>query len=157
LLNKVATQYPLFFVKVFMNNEPSSRAPKKGKATTAALLSAFVFPGAGLWWLKHYWRACIFIIPTGLIVMYFTRLLWQLLAPIQHKLQRQVESGAVDPFDLTGLYVRMYKEVFLALESHQGELDFIKYVVIACWLCSILSSYFAGKKIEQSESDNARG
>lgn len=133
---------------------PHTRAPQTNKAAKAALLSAFVFPGLGLWWLKHYWRGCIFVIPSGLILIYLFRLLTQILAPIQQKLQRQVEMGTIDPFDLGGLYVRLYKELFLALEPHQAQLDFAKYTLIICWLCSILSSYFAGKKIEQSKSDS---
>lgn len=136
--------------------QPQKPAANTGKAVKAALLSALVFPGIGLWWLKRYWRGCIFVIPTGLIVIYLCRLMSQLLGPIQQKLQRQVEMGTIDPFDLSGLYVRLYKEIFLALEPHQAQLDFAKYTLIICWLCSILSSYFVGKKIEQSESDHTR-
>lgn len=134
----------------------NTTATSTGKAVKAALFSAIIFPGAGLWWLKHYWRACVFIIPTGLILIYLSRMFWQLLAPIQNKLQRQVEMGAIDPFDLAGLYVRLYKELFLALEPHQAQLEFAKYTLIACWLCSIFSSYFAGKKIEQSASVSSK-
>lgn len=123
--------------------------PKQmSKAAKAALFSALIFPGAGLWWLKHYWRACIFIIPSGLILMQICRLLAQVIAPVYKKILREAEIGLIDPFDLLGLYVRLYKDVFLALEPHQAQLDFAKYILIACWLCSILSSYFAGKKME---------
>lgn len=131
---------------------PHKPAPQTNRAVKAALLSAFVFPGIGLWWLKRYWRGCIFVIPTGLIVIYLCRLFTQILAPIQQKLQRQVEMGAIDPFDLAGLYVRLYKELFLALEPHQTQLELAKYTLIICWLCSILSSYFVGKKLDQSEA-----
>lgn len=131
----------------------SNTPPKPmGKAAKAALFSALIFPGAGLWWLKHYWRACIFIIPTGLILLHMFRLLWQLMAPIQRKLMDQVEMGLINPLDIGGLYLRLYKEIFVALEAHQAQLEFAKYTLIICWLCSIVSSYSLGKKIEQTEA-----
>jgi hypothetical protein len=118
------------------------------KAARAALFSAFIFPGAGLWWLGSRARACVFILPTALLLVYFIKLLWQLMAPIQKKIQRQVEQGLIDPFDLLGLYARLYKEIFLALEPYQAQLEFAQYTLIACWLCSIVSSYFVGKKLD---------
>ena len=50
-----------------MNNaKPSSSF---NQAKRAAILSATIFPGAGLFFLRHYVRGCIFAVPAIVVII----------------------------------------------------------------------------------------
>ena len=126
-----------------MNN---SKSVSENKSTKAALYSAFIFPGAGLWWLKHYARACIFIIPTCLSLWYLTTKLYDGVAPVYAKLQLQAAEGLIDISDMGAIYGKLSTEIHRSLaEQHLGA---VEAILVACWLCSIVSSYFVGKKLD---------
>ncbi len=120
------------------------------KATKAALYSGLVFPGVGLLWLKQYARAAIFIIPTLTALWYLCSTIYHTIAPVYAKMLRDAEEGilVVDPTNLTSLSLKLNQEIAQSLSAHQGALDLAKGILIAAWLCSIVSSYFAGKKLD---------
>jgi hypothetical protein len=128
------------------------------KANKAALYSALVFPGAGLLWLKHYQRAAIFIIPTSAALWYLCSSLYNSIAPIYAKMLRDAEEGilVVDPSNMSSLYIKLYQEIQQSLALHQDQLFIAKTILIAAWICSIISSYLAGKKLDVESNTDTR-
>lgn len=123
------------------------------KSTKAALLSALVFPGVGLWSLKYYWRACIFVIPAGIALWYITTCLSLIVNTLVEKVVNQ--TLAIDMFNLdrTAEIVSKLAD-HIIIEQHL-HLHFAEIMLITCWLCSIAASYFVGKKIDLQEQQNA--
>lgn len=118
------------------------------KATKAALYSALIFPGVGLLWLKHYKRAAIFIAPTLLALWYLVSTLYKSIAPVYMQMLRDAQDGtlAIDPTNLSALYIKLHQEIYQSIAIHHDPLNLAKAILVAAWLCSIISSYFAGKK-----------
>jgi hypothetical protein len=120
------------------------------KAGKAALFSAIIFPGAGLWWLKHYKRACIFIIPAIIALWYLTSLLYNAILPAYTKMLRDIEEG-IRVLDINTV-LKLTQEIHNNIAVVQSQLNAAQFIFIACWLCSIVSSYFVGKKIDLENS-----
>ncbi|RYY73607.1 MAG: hypothetical protein EOO52_16460 [Gammaproteobacteria bacterium] len=140
-----------------MNENKSGHKNKtENNANKAALYSAIIFPGAGLWWLKHYARACIFIVPTCIALWYITTKLYDGVAPVYKQLQRQAAEGLIDITNITGIYTKLSTEIHNSLAAQQGQLATVEIILVACWLCSIVSSYFVGKKMDLDSVNNTR-
>jgi len=122
------------------------------KSTKAALYSALVLPGAGLWWLKHYWRACVFLIPASLSLIYITKCLLLIINTIMLRMA----DGAlmVDMFNLTQTTTLIGNLADQITENNHMHLGLAENLLMISWACSIVSSYFAGKKLEQTEQKN---
>lgn len=124
-------------------------------AKKAAIYSAFIFPGAGLWWLKSYARACIFIVPASVAFIYIAKKIYDIIAPVNAKFRREVEAGLVDPFNLISNYGRLSAEAHQNLAAQLDQFYTVGTIFIVCWLCSIASSYFVGKKLDlKAEANN---
>jgi hypothetical protein len=123
------------------------------KATKAALYSALVFPGAGLLWLKHYKRACIFIIPTLVALWFLISRLYNAIMPVYSKMLRDAQEGVliVDANTITGIYTKLYQEIQHTIDAMQNQLHAAQAILVAAWICSIASSYFLGKKLDTEE------
>ena len=113
------------------------------KSTKAALFSALIFPGAGLLWLKLYLRAAIFMIPAVGISYYIFREAMK----IAHTLSDKITTGLI-PLDAS----RLLTEVHIMTEQLKVNLSDATWLFIICWVLSISSSYFAGKKLESTQS-----
>jgi len=120
------------------------------KAQKAALYSGLVFPGLGLLWLKSYGRAALFIIPTFIALWYLCSTLYNSIAPVYTKMLRDAQEGilVVDPSNMNGLYTMLYQQIQQSIDAHHDQLFMAKAIVIAAWICSIISSYFVGKKLD---------
>jgi len=125
------------------------------KASKAALFSTIIFPGAGLWWLRLYGRASIFILSAIVSLSYIIVTLYNSIAPAYNKMLRDAEQGliVVDGSNFLSTFNKLYQEMFQNIAAHQSQLHTAQVIFIACWLCSIASSYFAGKKIDLESSD----
>ena len=67
---------------------------------------------------------------------------------------RDAEEGLIVP-DMTTLLsmaTKLHHEIYQNLAAHQNQLNAAQFIFIACWLCSIVSSYFVGKKVDLAES-----
>ncbi len=124
------------------------------KANKAALFSAIIFPGAGLWWLKQYGRANIFIVSAIGSLGYIVTTLYNSIMPIYSKMLRDAEEGliVVDASNFLSVFTKLYQEMYQGVAAHQSQLNAAQFIFIACWLCSIASSYFVGKKMDLAES-----
>jgi len=118
------------------------------KANKAALYSALVFPGAGLLWLKHYGRACVFMVPSLVALVHLARTLYHSIAPVYLQMLSDAREGSVDVFDMSSLYVKLSQEIHQSIAAQQGQLHLAEVVLVAAWACSIVSSYFVGKKTD---------
>jgi hypothetical protein len=140
-----------------MNENKSGNANKtitESKANKAAFISAFIFPGAGLWWLKHYVRACIFIVPTCLSLWYLVTKLYDSVAPVYSKLQREAAEGLINITDMGAIYGKLSTEIHRSLAEQQ--LGAVEAILVACWACSIVSSYFVGKKMDVANNTSIK-
>lgn len=111
------------------------------KSTKAALYSALLFPGAGLFWLKQYKRAAIFMLPALVITIYILREAMK----ISHTLSEKITNGSL-PIDI-GL---ISLEVSRLQQQLKLQLNDAILLLMVCWALSILSSYFVGKKLQES-------
>lgn len=124
------------------------------KASKAALFSAIIFPGAGLWWLKHYIRASIFMVSAIGSLAYIIMTVYNSIAPIYNKMLRDAEEGliVVGATNFSSMFMKLYQEMFQGIAAHQSQLNAAQFIFVACWLCSIASSYFVGKKLDLTET-----
>lgn len=119
------------------------------KSTKAALFSALLFPGAGLLWLKYYWRAAIFIVPAVAATCYIVVCMQDVMAIIKQRILDK--SLNVDLSNLDQTIAKISEAVRQIIETQQYHFGFAQWILIASWACSIASSYFVGKTIEQGE------
>ena len=122
------------------------------KSTKAALFSALVFPGAGLWWLKEYWRAAIFIIPAAAAIWYICVSLHY----VMDILAKRVNDGSlhIDILNLDQTVKQVTTAMQSIIETQHYHLDAAQWIFIASWICSTVSSYFVGKKFELNETQS---
>lgn len=113
------------------------------KSTKAALFSTLIFPGAGLLWLKLYLRAAIFMVP-ALAISYY---IFKEAMKIAQTLADKITAGLI-PLDVT----RLLTEVNMMTAQLKLNLNDAIWLFIICWALSISSSYFAGKKLESTNS-----
>jgi len=142
--------------KIETNSVTNKNTSTNNRATKAAIFSAFIFPGAGLWWLKHYARACIFIIPTCISLWYIATKLYEGVAPVYKNLQRQAAEGLIDVTDIMHIYSKLSVEIHRSLAAQQSQLGTVELILVACWLCSIVSSYFVGKQLDMASNNSPK-
>jgi hypothetical protein len=109
------------------------------KSVQAALYSVLIFPGAGLYWLKCYWQAALFILPALAISIYIVR---ESLA-IAHLLSDQIANSTLplEVIALTRAIEQTMQQLTLSLSS-------ATWLFMFCWVLSIAASYVAGKQQE---------
>jgi TM2 domain-containing membrane protein YozV len=105
------------------------------RAVNAALLSAFVFPGAGHLLLRRPLRACIFALPAlAAAIVFFGDVATRVSGVIDKVLAGQV---APDPLAIAA-----------QLDAHGGGsalANLCGAVLLACWIGSIVDSFIVGR------------
>lgn len=103
------------------------------KSTKAALFSAFIFPGAGHFFLKKYVQAIILVGVSSYAGYYlFSKSIEKALQIVE-----KIESGEVLP-DVTAITELLSKQ---ATGNEAQLLDFSTYTITICWLVGIIDSY----------------
>ena len=106
------------------------------KSIKAALLSAFVYPGVGHFFLKKYYHtavfACAFSVPLYFIVSDIFTKAEQVVA--------QIKNGEI-PLDIAAISESLSSS--MAGDATQ-ELNTKVYILVIIWLISILDSYRIG-------------
>jgi len=127
-----------------MNN---ARKPSEtfSQAKRAAILSATIFPGAGLFFLRSYVRGCVFAIPALVIIVMLFKNLFTVAFQLQDQMALEAARGNFMP-DITHMWNSLHGAIFSSPYWQQG-----KWILLASWLLSIVSSYFAGQKIDQAK------
>lgn len=111
-------------------------------AKRAAILSAAIYPGAGLFFLRHYLRGCIFAIPATLIIILLFKNLFDTAVALNKQLAAEAAKGNY-AIDVGHLWSSLHASLFNSPYWDQG-----KWILLASWMLSIISSYFAGKKMD---------
>lgn len=110
------------------------------QAKRAAILSATIFPGAGLFFLRHYLRGCIFALPAALVVIMLFKNLFTVAFKLNEEMAAEIEKGNL-AIDIGHMWNALHGAMFTSPYWEQG-----KWILLASWILSIVSSYFAGKK-----------
>jgi TM2 domain-containing membrane protein YozV len=105
------------------------------RSISAALLSAFIFPGAGQLFLRRPRRACVFLVPTLLALLYFC---WQVVARVA-PIVDQLMAGTV-ALDPVAIAARLDHAGTASLPMTISEL-----VIILCWAGSIIDAWLTGR------------
>jgi len=109
----------------------------KSKALRAALLSALVFPGCGHFLLKSYLIGAL-LAGTAIACLYF---LFSNILEIAEGISAKIQTGeiALDVAQITQAITRQ-----LAGSSTE-QINASTYILLACWLVSIVDSYRVGR------------
>jgi hypothetical protein len=107
-------------------------------AQRAAIASATIFPGAGLFLLRQYVRGLIFSVPALIIVA----MLFMNMLKVSSRISDQLAQQEI-PFDVVAIGQQLHLAIFDSPYWQEG-----KWILLASWLLSIISSYYAGKKID---------
>ena len=110
------------------------------KSTKAALYSALIFPGAGLYLLTHYVRGSVFFIPALLAILYIINGFRAVMSELSEKLK-------LDPYGLLDI-TRLLHDITASINLHIPLYHQAISLFIVSWIISTISSYFAGKKQE---------
>ena len=121
------------------NTKPSETF---SQAKRAAILSATIFPGAGLFFLRHYARACIFALPALLVIAMLFINLFSVTLQLNAEMSAEAAKGNF-AIDIPHMWNTLHGAMFASPYWEQG-----KWILLASWLLSIISSYFAGKKVD---------
>ena len=116
------------------------------KSYKAALMSAFLFPGTGQFYLKRYWQGLIIM---GISIAGVAYIIWQAkiqaLSIMDSTMLKVQQGGNVD---IQGITAMLYSKD--TSSSPYG--DIILFVIICCWIYAIIDAYISGKKQEQQDS-----
>jgi hypothetical protein len=106
------------------------------KLTKALLLSAFVYPGAGQLFLKHYKTGIGFVIITS-IGLYF---IIDNILKIAYQLADDITMGGAipDSADLLNTFS----------QSDSAQLNNVAIIISITWLISLLHTYFVGRETD---------
>ena len=110
---------------------------KMNKAIKAALLSALVFPGAGQFYLKRYWRGLLMMMTVvlgfALIIVRATIVALDALKIMQN------DGTAIDMNAISHLTETSSINIFTGNTT-------ILVFLAACWVFSVVDAYFIGKR-----------
>lgn len=126
---------------------PSPTPAPMTHAKRAVIASAFIFPGAGLILLGQRLRGCIFALPAAAIIGLLLVNLFQVAAQLSDELKAKAARGDLQ-LDLPYLWHSLHNAFFSSPYWEQG-----KWLLLAAWLLSIISSYAVGKKLDLARSN----
>lgn len=109
------------------------------KATKAALISAFIFPGCGHFYLKSKLRGVVFtLFSAGCLYVLIT-----FAAKIANDISEKILSGEI-PLDAS----RLMAEISSQLSGGAGESPNIaSLLLLTCWVVGIIDSFILGRKL----------
>jgi len=110
---------------------------KKSIAIKATLLSAFIFPGAGHWYLQCRVRAGFFIIIAGLGLY----LLISSVFSIALSIAEQIASGAIE--NNIGIVYGLVQDALNTLYGTK-DIGIAKILIISAWIISTIDAYRVG-------------
>lgn len=115
------------------------------RAIKAALMSAFVFPGTGHFYLKKYTMCAIFAF-TFSIPLYF--IVSEIAAKAEHVVE-QIKNGEI-PLDIAAISESLSSST-VGVDTQ--ELNIKMYLLVIIWLIGIIDSFRMGHKKEESNQE----
>jgi TM2 domain-containing membrane protein YozV len=115
----------------------------------AALLSAFVFPGVGQFYLKRHWR--------GLFIMLFVftglgYIIWSATVAALSVLDDAVVKLQNGTDNLQGLSNIVGSKILTTDPYH----DAVFYLIVCFWIFAVIDAYIIGKEKESQEKETSR-
>jgi TM2 domain-containing membrane protein YozV len=115
----------------------------------AALLSAFVFPGVGQFYLKRHWR--------GLFIMLFVftglgYIIWSATVAVLSVLDDAVvklQSGADSLQELSNI---VGSKILTTDPYHNA----VFYLIVCFWIFAVIDAYIIGKEKESQDEETSR-
>lgn len=116
------------------------------KATKAALISAFIFPGCGHFFLKSKLRGAVFtLFSAGCLYVLMT-----FAVDIANDISEKLVSGKI-PLDVS----RVMAEISSQLNGSAGEAQNIATLLLfICWALGIIDSFMLGRKLGVPNKNN---
>ena len=107
----------------------------------AALLSAFVFPGAGQLYLKKYWRGLAIILFVFAGLAYIIRLAAIAALSVLDDAVVKLQNGTTDLHEISGV-------VGSKMSATGSYHDVVFYLIVCFWIFAIIDAYIIGKEKE---------
>lgn len=114
-------------------------------AKRAAIASALIFPGAGLFMLGQRLRGCLFAVPSAAIMGLLFINLMRVAMRLSQELDANAKHGEFN-LDLPYIWNTLHNALFTSPYWVDG-----KWLLLAAWVLSIISSYTLGKKRDLAE------
>lgn len=102
----------------------------------AALLSAFVYPGVGHFFLKKYVMGSVFVCGFSVPLFFIIR---KIMATAE-QLVEQIKNGEIG-LDIAAMSQALSSSV---TDANAQDLNFIKYVLVIVWFIATIDSYRIG-------------
>jgi TM2 domain-containing membrane protein YozV len=110
------------------------------KPYKAALMSAFLFPGTGQFYLKRYWQGLIIM---GICIAGLAYIIWQATIKalsIMDSTMLKVQQG--ENVDIQGITAMLN----LKDTSSSPYDNIILFGIVCCWIYAIIDAYLSGKE-----------
>lgn len=105
----------------------------------AALLSAFVFPGAGQLYLKRHWRGLTIILTVFTGLVYIIRVAATAALRVLDDAVVKMQNGTTDLQEISG--------VIASKTSSAGPFyNAVVYFIICLWIFAVIDAYIIGKQ-----------
>jgi len=116
------------------------------KATKAALISAFVFPGCGHFYLKSKLRGTIFtLFSAGCLYV-----LMSFAVKVANDISERILSGDI-ALDVSSLMAEINSQLN---SSGSDALHVASLLLLACWGIGIIDSFIVGRKLAVPDKNN---
>lgn len=118
------------------------------KSLTAVLLSAFIYPGSGHFFLKKYVQA-VLLASVATVCLYFLLLI---SVEVAQEISARILNGEI-PIDISEISREIWTQL-AGSELHQANL--LTYSFFICWLVSIVDSYRLAYKEDKNNRSNVK-
>jgi TM2 domain-containing membrane protein YozV len=115
----------------------------------ATLLSAFVFPGVGQFYLKRYRQGLIIMAVTLAGLVY---IVWQatiLALRNMDSILSKMQGGNSNIKELTAMVGSNPSEASLLDNA-------VPFIIICCWIIAVADAYYSGKRKEREQTEPAK-
>ena len=113
------------------------------KSTTAVMLSGFVFPGAGHFYLKQ-WGPGIVLMAVAASATYF---IVSVSLTIALELSAKIQSGII-PADIGAIANLVSQQLSASAQTTNAATT----VLLVCWVIGVVSAYRQGRALEQLDT-----
>lgn len=134
--------------------EPKSRTPQASpwRPVIAALLSALVFPGAGLWYLGFFTQMLVFAVPTVFALAYICRVFFMVGMPTLNAASVDYVEGIMMRDDWQ-LPLQQIKQDLINKLLAYPHLQEALWILLGAWSLSIVFSFIVGTRQIESVTE----
>jgi TM2 domain-containing membrane protein YozV len=115
----------------------------------AALLSAFVFPGVGQFYLKKYWRGLAIMLFVFAGLGYMIRSATVAALSVLDDAVVKLQNGTTDLHEISGV-------IGSKMSTTDPYHDVVFYLIVCFWIFAIIDAYIIGKEKESQDKETHR-